>query len=170
MNPRAEYHREYMRRYKAQPEKRARLNEQARALYAVARSDPKKSERITAQHREWCRTNKERVNAQARDARKTAQGWAKTSVWSARRRARAAGIPFNLVASAITVPARCPITLREFVYDNGDDHPSLDRVIPELGYVLGNVRVISKGANRAKNNVTDPEIFRRIAAYLEGGL
>lgn len=44
--------------------------------------------------------------------------------------------------------------------------PSLDRVRPDLGYVPGNVRVISNRANLIKNDGTADE-HRRIAAYIE---
>ena len=36
--------------------------------------------------------------------------------------------------------------------------PSLDRIIPSLGYVKGNIRVISFRANTLKNNATLSEL------------
>lgn len=36
--------------------------------------------------------------------------------------------------------------------------PSVDRIIPELGYTKGNVRVISNRANLLKNNASIEEI------------
>jgi hypothetical protein len=39
-----------------------------------------------------------------------------------------------------------------------DNQPSLDRVIPALGYVPGNVRVISFRANRLKQDATAEEV------------
>lgn len=39
-----------------------------------------------------------------------------------------------------------------------EDSPSIDKVIPELGYVRGNVWVISNKANRIKNNATLEEL------------
>jgi hypothetical protein len=47
---------------------------------------------------------------------------------------------------------------------------SLDRIKPELGYVLGNIAIISHLANTIKQNCTDPEVFRRLADYVEQGL
>jgi hypothetical protein len=47
---------------------------------------------------------------------------------------------------------------------------SLDRIDPVLGYVQGNIAVISHLANTLKNNCTDPQVFRRIAEYLETAL
>lgn len=40
---------------------------------------------------------------------------------------------------------------------------------PALGYVPGNIAVISHLANTIKSNCTDPEVFRRVARYLETG-
>jgi hypothetical protein len=35
---------------------------------------------------------------------------------------------------------------------------------------MGNIKVISHFANTLKNDCTDPEIFRRLAAYLEANI
>jgi len=69
----------------------------------------------------------------------------------------------------------CPILHQPFVYPDGKPKrrgalpltPSIDRIKPELGYVEGNVAVISHCANTLKGNCTDPAVFRRIAAWLE---
>jgi len=39
-----------------------------------------------------------------------------------------------------------------------DNSPSLDKLIPELGYVKGNITVMSVRANRIKNDATRQEI------------
>ena len=43
--------------------------------------------------------------------------------------------------------------------------PSLDRIIPELGYVPGNVQVISHQANTMKSNATLKEL-KAFAAWV----
>lgn len=48
-----------------------------------------------------------------------------------------------------------------------DRKPSLDRVVPSLGYVKGNVRVISFRANRIKSDATADEL-RAVLSYTEG--
>ena len=47
---------------------------------------------------------------------------------------------------------------------------SFDRLIPKLGYVRGNVCVISYRANTLKNNCIDPNELRLVAEYLEKAL
>ena len=40
-----------------------------------------------------------------------------------------------------------------------DNSPTIDRIVPELGYVKGNVVVVSAKANRIKNDATITEIL-----------
>jgi hypothetical protein len=44
--------------------------------------------------------------------------------------------------------------------------PTLDKIIPELGYVRGNIAVISHRANRIKSDATLAEVLK-LAAWLE---
>lgn len=44
--------------------------------------------------------------------------------------------------------------------------PSIDRIVPELGYVKGNVAVISMKANRLKSNGLLGD-FKKLIRYLE---
>lgn len=83
----------------------------------------------------------------------------------AKSRAKAKGIPFNLELSDIEVPRECPILGITLVAHSGKsgtykDSPSLDRIIPELGYIKGNVRVISQLANQMKTNATRTELVK----------
>jgi len=47
------------------------------------------------------------------------------------------------------------------------ESPTLDRFIPSKGYIKGNIAVISFRANRIRQNETDPNVFRQIAAWME---
>lgn len=86
---------------------------------------------------------------------------------AARSRAKAKGLPFNLSLDDFTIPERCPALGIEIALGgNTDNSPSLDRVVPSLGYVRGNVVVISNRANRIKNNASAHELHR-IAEFLE---
>ena len=91
---------------------------------------------------------------------------------TAKERAKLKGVPFDLDIEDITVPEVCPalgIPLEPNVGGRGfkSGSPSLDKIRPELGYVRGNVRVISMLANRIKSDCTDPAVFRKVADYIE---
>lgn len=91
-------------------------------------------------------------------------------MWTgAKKSARRKGLPFNLELSDIVIPERCPvldIPLKPEGNRRGrcDDSPSLDRMVPELGYVKGNICVISWRANTLKRDATADEL-RRVAEY-----
>lgn len=89
---------------------------------------------------------------------------------TAKARAARKGVEFTIEQSDIVVPDLCPVFKLPFVYSDGasnDMSPSLDRKKNSLGYIPGNVVVISHKANRIKNNATLEEIQRMIR-YLEG--
>jgi len=71
------------------------------------------------------------------------------------------GIPFNLELTDIVIPEFCPVLglpLKCGKDKACDNSPSLDKIVPELGYVKGNVRVISQRANLLKSNATLEEL------------
>lgn len=94
-------------------------------------------------------------------------------MWShTKSRANLTGIPFNLELSDIVIPERCPVLGIELQASSRGKHgaspnsPSLDRIVPKLGYVKGNVRIISFRANAIKYNATAAEL-RLVADYAE---
>lgn len=90
----------------------------------------------------------------------------------AKKRAARYGLPFDIDVLDIVIPSVCPmlgIPLQRCEKIHGDSSPSLDRIIPALGYVKGNVMVISYRANKAKNNLTGEELLR-IGLYLVHGV
>lgn len=79
----------------------------------------------------------------------------------ARYRAKRDDIPFNLTEDDIDVPTLCPvlgIPLKPGQGRPSDTSPTLDRVVPGLGYVPGNVVVVSYRANRFKSDATLDEL------------
>ena len=83
-------------------------------------------------------------------------------------RAKKNGIPFNLKKSDIEIPEVCPILGIPLFVSGGcvsQSSPSLDKKIPKLGYVKGNVAVISHLANAMKNSAT-PEQLRMFVANI----
>lgn len=89
-----------------------------------------------------------------------------------RASAKLQGVPYNLTLEDVTVPDTCPVLGIPLIINTGDTSkrppgvPSIDRVVPELGYVKGNVRIISFKANRLKNNSTLDEL-RALVRYVE---
>jgi|LauGreDrversion4_2_1035121.scaffolds.fasta_scaffold48177_4 hypothetical protein len=83
---------------------------------------------------------------------------------SARNRAKKKNIPFNIQVEDILIPNTCPIlgiTLTKNVGKHGGtiSSASIDRIIPELGYVKGNIQVISMLANNMKSSATNKELL-----------
>lgn len=82
----------------------------------------------------------------------------------AKTRAKKKDIPFNLELSDISIPEYCPILgLRLATGPSGrkwgsDNSPSIDRIDPDLGYVKGNIQIISWRANTLKKNATLEEL------------
>jgi hypothetical protein len=88
---------------------------------------------------------------------------------NAKRRAAAFGIPFDLSLSDLVIPEVCPvlgILLQKGEGRSCDASPSLDRIRPALGYVRGNVAIISQRANQIKNSATVGELLA-VADWLE---
>lgn len=84
-------------------------------------------------------------------------------VTKARARAKEKGVPFNLKFTDITIPDLCPylgIPLEKATGSNTaqPNSPSIDRVVPEKGYTVGNVEVISHLANTMKSNATKEQL------------
>jgi len=72
----------------------------------------------------------------------------------ARSRAKEKGIEFNLTEEDIFIPTHCPILGIELIPNSPERRCSisLDRIDPSIGYVKGNVWIISGQANVMKNN------------------
>ena len=87
--------------------------------------------------------------------------------YDARKRALLRGVPFKITPDDIVIPETCPV-LGIPIGDFGtrDNRPSLDRVVPTLGYVVGNIHVISFRANRIKSDAS-PDELRAVLAYVE---
>jgi hypothetical protein len=87
----------------------------------------------------------------------------------AKARARRDGVPFDLKKGDVHLPTHCPvlgILLGKGTPNNHNNSPSLDRINPTLGYVKGNVAVISHKANRLKGEATADDHIR-IAIWIK---
>lgn len=82
----------------------------------------------------------------------------------AKSRARLKNIPFDITPDDIEIPDVCPIlgiALRPHTGRSGAfrDSPSLDRIVPEAGYVKDNIQVISQQANQMKTCATTDDLL-----------
>lgn len=90
---------------------------------------------------------------------------------NAKHRSKRDGLPFNITEEDITIPDTCPvlnIPLKKSIGKQGgdDNSPTLDRVVGDLGYVKGNVLVISLRANKLKSDGNAWEL-KKVAEYAE---
>jgi hypothetical protein len=94
---------------------------------------------------------------------------------NARVRAAEASLPWDLdleyLLSIYPADGKCPVLKMPLVFGGRRrNSPSLDRFVPSLGYVRGNVCWISDQANIIKQDITDPEVFIAVANYVRGGV
>lgn len=92
----------------------------------------------------------------------------KIMVQSAKYRAKRDGLPFSLKESDITIPDVCPVLGYKLAAGDRHNHdfaPTIDRLKPELGYVAGNIIIVSYWANRIKNDATIDELVRIVNFY-----
>jgi hypothetical protein len=124
-------------------------------------------------HREACRgygknwTEKNKARIAARERRRHEENPAYRLWIAAKTRAKSRGLSFNLVVDDISIPEYCPVLGLKLEIAKGrmrDNSPSLDRIIPALGYIQGNVLVVSWRANSIKSDATALEL-RKVADF-----
>lgn len=87
-----------------------------------------------------------------------------------KNRAKRENIPFDLEYSDIIWPTHCPVFNCVLQYDTLDkaqnNSASFDKIIPELGYVKGNVKIICHRANWLKQD-SNIEQLENIIRYMK---
>ena len=97
----------------------------------------------------------------------TYRNWAGRLCDYARRRARKKNLPFDLTPAYLRTlyVKHCPALGMELFYGAGKgelrglDNASLDRILPDLGYVRGNVQIISFQANVLKGRLNPRQMI-----------
>lgn len=164
-------------RYNTDPEYRARrkwANKQARAVNKERNKEWAKQYRLehttqtNARARKWYNTMPE-TERKLYAKQKYYTNVVSQLLSNAKGRALRNGITFDLTRDDVVVPDVCPVFGEPFVWGVGegrnDFSPSLDRIIPDRGYVRGNVQVISWLANRLKSNATLMQL-QQVCAYV----
>ena len=108
----------------------------------------------------WLKTNPGKNAEHGRAFRRNST--AKYMVGNAKMRAKLKGLPFGITASDIVIPDACPILGIPLVIGAGHhtaNSPSIDRVVPSLGYVKGNFQIISLRANIMKSDASIKELL-----------
>lgn len=93
-----------------------------------------------------------------------------TMVFNAKTRARKKGLPFDLEPRDLVLPDKCPVLGIPLSVGDGKMHsgsPTLDRFVPKLGYVKGNVYVMSGKANNMKSDGTIEEL-KLLLKWMQG--
>lgn len=145
---------EYFKTYReANKEKRNEADRQYRQ---------KNAEAIKARRAKYREENREAIRQRARDYYKEHPEC--FVLHNIKTRAKKQGVPFELTAEDLVTPEFCPvlgIRLERSTNPKGgvtDCAPTVDRLIPELGYIKGNIIIVSHKANRIKNNATVEEL------------
>ena len=125
---------------------------------------------------EWRNNHKRKIKILSQSWQKNARV---TTPWiclfrGAKQRAKKKNIQFNLtkeyLESIWPKDGKCPISgiiLDLYSNKHNVNSPTIDRIIPEIGYLPGNVAIISRQMNTIKQNITDPNVFRKLADWLE---
>jgi hypothetical protein len=135
--------------------RRLRINELNRARAQRLRSSPEGRANMNARWGEYMRLSRQKnpiVHMLAR----------------AKARAKAKGMVFALTKEDVVVPLVCPVLGIALYVGSGtasDHSPELDRIDNTKGYVKENVLVVSRRANRIKNDATLAELERVAAFY-----
>jgi hypothetical protein len=96
--------------------------------------------------------------------------WARTAYSNAKARSASSGVPFDItvedvlaecvgVCPALGIDLHYPIECADKRQGRNAHSPSLDRIVPVLGYVPGNIAVISARANSIKNDGSYEEVL-----------
>jgi hypothetical protein len=122
-------------------------------------------EKVKESIRKWREANSEKYKKQLRKYRE--DNHLEISMKKAYSRARKNGLDFDLDLEYLEqlfaeCDGICSMTGIKMLYNAGYNNPysmSIDRIVPESGYVKGNIRLISRWYNTARSNLGDDFTF-----------
>lgn len=153
---------EAYRERKKQIAKRAREQNKERARKWALSYKERNRDAVNAAAKDWYNSKPENERKEYSRA-KYYKSITRSLLSNAKSRASKHNIPFNITVDDIIVPDVCPVLGIPLVWGAGrgrmnDNSPSLDKIIPDRGYVRGNICVISWRANRLKNDASLREL------------
>ena len=92
-------------------------------------------------------------------------------MWAdAKKRSKNQDVPFDIEPGDIVITENCPVLGIPLTRQMGkgkpsDNSPTLDKIIPEKGYVKDNIVVVSYKANSMKRNATIEEVVKLADFY-----
>lgn len=171
--------------------------EMDRAYHKKVMEDPLRHIEENRKRKEWKQNNKEKVKASwteynnRPEVKQRKQEWQednttkvtmaeekykKEMLRHAKSRASEKNLPFNITLEDLIIPEKCPILGTPLYWKdshrwtNPENVPSLDKIIPEKGYVKGNICIISMKANTMKQDASKEQLLtfaKNIGSYLE---
>lgn len=150
--------------------RKEKRSQQAKEYYQLYK------EKVSNRNKEYRKNNKEKLKEyesnpvrRAKNAQhlkqKRKEDPCRFIFYSAKKRAKESNLPFEITKEDIQniypIDDKCPILgIDLYVSDNNstDHSPTLDKVIPEKGYIKNNIVVVSYRANRIKNDASLEEI------------
>lgn len=109
----------------------------------------------------------------ANRAKESETGYSRYFLANTKARAKRKGVPFDLSLEDLVIPECCPVLGMKLVKRLGhfaDESPSIDRIVPSLGYTKGNVRIISYRANRIKCHASREDLEKILDYMRKEGL
>ncbi len=122
--------------------------------------------------KKWNNSTKGQTAKQRWKERDPKWAWIVSAVGGARARSKEQDVPFSITNEYILsiTSDTCPVLGTKFIFIGGSSiskhSPSIDKIIPALGYVEGNVAVISARANMIKSNASYEEV-QQVADWLK---
>ena len=178
---------EYSKKYRL--ENKEKINEYGKKYYQENKEKRTESykkyyqenkEKINEHSKEYYQENKEKINEQTKQYR--LENKEKWMCNTSKVRAKQKNLPFNLSTEYLKEiwpeDNKCPalgITMKKGDFCVTDHSPTLDRIIPKLGYIKGNVQVVSALANRIMSDATVNQVmavakhYEKITKELENG-
>ena len=126
----------------------------------------KNKEAVYAKTKIWKEKNPEALKNHRASWFSIPENRIKHTLAQAKRRALKNNVLFNITfEDLLPLPEQCPVFNTPLNYSGAgsqrgfiDNSPSIDRIIPSLGYTTGNVKIVSWRANRIKSDASIHEL------------